>query len=72
LIGTRLLISNDPTHVTEGENIFVFTPADWVDINTLKFFEEGVRQLIIHQVYLVLDMINLINEKKKKKFFFLF
>ncbi|GBB93672.1 hypothetical protein RclHR1_02210007 [Rhizophagus clarus] len=50
LIGTRIPISKDPTNVTEGENIFVFTPADRVDINTLKFFEEGVRQLIIHQI----------------------
>jgi hypothetical protein len=51
LIGTRIPISNDPTNVTEGENIFVFTPSEWVDINTLRFFEEGVRQLIIHQVW---------------------
>ncbi|CAB4393643.1 hypothetical protein RhiirA5_497593 [Rhizophagus irregularis] len=50
LIGTRIPISNDPTNVTEGENIFVFTPSEWVDINTLRFFEEGVRQLIIHQI----------------------
>ncbi|RIA80816.1 hypothetical protein C1645_791801 [Glomus cerebriforme] len=48
--GTRIPIQKDPTNKFEQTNIFVFTPAEWVDINTLKFFEEGVNQLIKHQI----------------------
>jgi len=50
LFGTRIPIQKEPTNIIEGVNIFVFTPAEWVDINTLKFFDEGVKQLIKHQL----------------------
>jgi len=46
-------MESDPTNGKLGRaNIFVFIPAEWVEFNTLKFFERGVRELITHQVRL--------------------
>ncbi|CAI2176556.1 8013_t:CDS:2 [Funneliformis geosporum] len=49
--GTHVSIQEDPTNGKfKDANFFIFVPADWVDINTLKFFVEGVNELLTHKV----------------------
>lgn len=50
--GTHVSMQADPTNGKfQDAHSFIFIPADWVDINTLKFFVEGVNELLTHKVH---------------------